>query len=347
MKDILRFLGMFKTPTEFGASATPLSQWTYRQIANDVKMKMKNYKKLDFTDKLTSKELYRCVLEYFGLQGFKDDPAYRAFDVIPVIATVTSNQAAGASYNATGRILTIPASGSGITWTGATAFASSFVGAQVKLEIIQEFPSDIDAVGPAPTNIYNTVIESVTNGTTVVLALKNPAIPSIAGSILKVTVTATSEQDEVDLTSLAYYKIIDTIVQISSTLSDGTVLLHIPKESAEFMGIKSTPTLADNYSDDVIFFRSGSVVRFRKGGNLTSYGVREMEYTRFPVPPTSLDSYVDIPDTAMKLMIDMICLEILETENKGVPARMQNSADIIMNMRKANAEKRAKLNTNN
>lgn len=329
----------------FGADITPISRYTYARLMNDIMMKMKNYSKKDFTNKLTMEEIYRAVLEWWVLQGFKDDPYYRAFDVVPVIARVTSNLNAGASFNATGRVLIIPASGSAITWEGASAFAASFVGAAVRIEVISEVGSGgeseaLDAAA-APTNVYNTTIESVTNGTTVVLA--STSIPSLSGSAIKVIVTATSEQDEIDLSALTYYKVLSSIIKMKCA----TTGLCIPVDSATFDNISVQATAADNYSEDVIYYRSGKIIRCRRGGNVSTYGQREIEYVRRPVPPVDANSYVDLPDDACKMVLDMVQLELLETVNKGVPTQLRNSNDVIMQMRKANAEMKQKLKTDN
>lgn len=338
MKNILKLLSYFKVPAVFGSNIVPRGRYTYEKFIVNANAELKHYTKKDFTAKLTQDEINLCLMEYWALAGMKDDPYYQDSDVIPKIAQVISNQAAGASFNATGRVLTIPASGSGITWSGATAFNSSFVGAPVRLEVISEFSGgDVDAVN-APSNIYNTTVESVTNGTTVVLV--STAIPSISGAVLKVTVTATSEQDQVDLSALDNWKSMQEIIKVTSAVGG----LCVPVDSREFTYLQGLSAAASNYSGSVVYYQSGAFLFFLKGGDLANYGNRVIEYIRLPRYSTVITDYIDIPDQNTRMLMDMVEIKMIQTlEDQPMPQELLGTQNKLKEMRAATNEVRFKL----
>lgn len=328
----------------------PLSSVTAREFIADCNQELRNYKKRDWTPKLTLKVINEIVQEFYELSGAKDDPKYRSKVVIPRIASAYSNVNAGASYTASTRLLVIPASGGGITWDGATAFNSSFVGAAVKINIVAEFSGSgenrgaSEAAAVQPTNTYYAVVEEVVSPTTVKLtAASSSGIPNISGSALNALVTAISEQDDVYIGNLDIYKGIDKIVKITYAPS-GTPKPTCEVDSMEFDYIKEIPKSANNYSEEVIWYRGGAYIYMFKGGDVSSYGKREMEVLRMPVKCTSQDDYIDVSDSNIRMIKDMVQIKMLQTlKDTQLPADLAGTAGKLQEMKKANAEEKALL----
>lgn len=306
----------------------------------------------EFTDeKFPKKEILRvlneCVDEFHELSGTKNEPEYRDSMVIPVDKAVSSLGGTGSSYDASDKKITIPLTGTGIIWTNdESGFDDSWIGAFVVITLGNTGGSEVEGVGidaPGGGQRYTSIIESVPNTTSVILEATGYTLPSsdLSGATLNISIQLlNNEVDSVDLAQLTNFKRIDKITTIESSLHECVEL-----QEKDYNAVSRYDTAESPYSDTIIWKRHGDILHFNKGA-LASFGTRTMNFTRLPIFCVSYSDYVDIKDTGMKLLKDMIAVSILSTLMMKV-ALPQETVSKINNMRSAVNEEKAKLGTKN
>lgn len=305
----------------------------------------------EFTDeKYPKKEILTtindCTDEFHELSGTKNEPEYRDSMVIPVSRAVSSIGGTGASYDASDKKIVIPLTGTGIEWINdESGFDDSWIGAFVVITIGNavggiENPN-IEAPGGGQR--YTSIVESVPNTTSVILESTGYTLPSadLSGATLNISIQLlNNEVDTIDLSQLSNFKRIDKITTIESDLHE-----VVEMQEKDFNAVSRYDPAESPYGDTIIWKRHGDILHFNKG-SLTGYGTRTMNFTRLPILCVTYNDFIDIKDTGINLLKDMVALKIIATlEARGL--LKPNTESRIGEMRKAVNDEKAKLGTKN
>lgn len=230
--------------------------------------------------------LNESVNELFELSGWRNLVDYRDSIVIPVVKKVYSNALVGSNYNGSLYLLTVPLTA---TWENGTGFDSYWIGA-------------VGQITDSSTGLsYYAKIKTIIDSTTVVIQPKTPVPPTIiyANLIVNIDTSVNNETDEVDLTTIPFYKNLDKLEKITSTSVRNGLTVggeddmgRTKVTSKTFENMKGS----SNYKDQIIWYRNGEVLRMSKGTNLTSYGTRTLYFTTYPSLMINDTDFIDVRD---------------------------------------------------
>lgn len=245
------------------------------------------------------------VDELNGIAGTLDKEFYRESHRIPQASSVIMNYDTAASYTASTRTLIIPAAETDgtVTWSNETAFSAIFVGASVT------WKSQMKGVE------YNSVIESVTNGTTVVLSnatgyvlpAGNVAGSDIVDMIIPLNV---STADNLNIGALPIFKYIDYISSVEDSVTAEVLKINSEKE----FNMISREGIYSAFSNSIIWTQVGDTLKFKKGSSVTSYGVRTMNIVRTPIAMSAKADYIDVRPANIGQVNDISLYRVLRAK---------------------------------
>jgi|GEM_PF-6849362 hypothetical protein len=262
------------------------------------------------------REINDAIMQWYEKSGGNEDPAYRMTIILPKAESVSVNQNLnnGCSYDKETRILTIPATGTGVTWREGTGFTNNYINQTGQIIEYKDWVDpgigqEVIGSGSAPT-IHSIKVEELISSTKVKLA-ENDITATLSGSKIGVELGISSQTDNIDISGYTEYKTIYTIIKIT----DSATAAVVQKEENDFENIKAIKIYVNNYRDMIIWTRSGGMIKMWKG-NLDSYGLRKMIYIRIPILCTTPEDYLDIRDANLNTIKAMLSGKTIETNQQ-------------------------------
>jgi hypothetical protein len=313
--------------------ATPIGTWTFGQIISDIRTRLKTFTDEFFPKKLIRSELNRCISELHELGGTKDDPVYRTYSVLTAAGSQGGFVAlsSGCTYTNTTKSVYIPTA----QWVGGafSTYITSATALPIGTIVIFYLPAGGD-------NIWASTIESITDATHFIL--KDAYGSNLGTSDFQIAVLCgDTTTDSIDISGIGDYKVIDKITSIEDSVTG----LCLEMSQKDFQSIKQYGSVS-NYTDDILWYREGERIHFYKGSNVTAYGTRTMYYTRMPVKGTLDADYIDVRDSNVGMIIDMVMLKVLQTVNAPIPSALAGTNEKLMIMKKSGQEELAKQYSN-
>lgn len=252
------------------------------------------------------REINDAIMQWYDKSGGNEDPAYRMTVIIPKAESVSviNNISNGCSYDKDTRILTIPASGTGVTWREGTGFTNNYLNQTGQLIEYRDWVDpginpDVSGSGLVPVK-HSVKIEQILSATSVKLA-ENDITMTISGIKIAVEIGISGQNDNIDISGYTEYKTIFTILQITDSATQAV----IHKDEQIFENIKAIKMQVNNYRDMILWARSGGNIKMWKG-NIDAYGLRKMIYIRIPALCTSPEDLLDIRDANINIIKAML-----------------------------------------
>lgn len=281
--------------------------------------------------RLLIRDIYNEVAaELAGIAGTKDKEFYKEGYIIPqTTSIIISVPDSAVSYTSSTRRLIIPAAQTDgtIVWSGETAFSSIFVGASVIWSSVKKGVQ------------YSSVIESVVNGTTVVLASTTaltdtaPVIPPSdqAGTdIINLSIPLNvSTANDINIGGLSVYKYIKYITSIEDSITPEVIQVS----EKEFRMISSEGAYSA-YANSIIWTQTGDTIRFRKGSSVSAYGIRTMHIVRTPIPMSVNADYIDVRPDNIGQVNDIVLYRVLRAKKVNQAAMPQEVVIAESNLQK-------------
>ena len=320
--------------------ADRLGTYTAGAVIATVTSRLKDYTKKSITDPLWFDIINSIVDELYELSGTKDKAEYRDRAVLSSGSIYGISKESGGSANDN----YVPATRL-LTLRKSECHQNTVTGSELVGGLLVWF---FDAgSGSNDSGVANITALNTPAGTDYVfeldrdIALDGFTAGDFKGGDQSVVLTQTGTADEVDIGALSIYKSIDDITMINDATSGEC---HEFSEK-DFRGITNPLYQNPTYDDSIIYFRDGEYLRFYKGANIASYGVRTMYFTRMPYKVTALTDLVDIRDTNIKLLYDLAILAGLQTLKVPIPQELMKAEGRLDNMRKRRDEEIAKMVT--
>jgi hypothetical protein len=314
---------------------TPIGTIKAGSLISMVRLRLKS-----FTDEVFPKNrildvMNNCLSELVEISGALKDPEYRDNAIIPQTGgfVVSDNYAGiGTGYVDNTRKLTIPVTKVGVEWQTVTGFDQSWEGATI--HIVYDNGQEMVTL--------DCIVDSIDTARTVVITeATEPGVDILETAFYSISgFTTATKTNDIDLAQLNFYKVIDKITAIEDTVNG--LCIEIPQK--DFISIKNEGSLG-SYTDDIIWYREGSMIHFAKGYNIANYGIRKMYYTRLPQRCTTYDDYIDLKDNLSNMLIDMVLIIVLQALKTEIPQELMSSYSKLQAMRQSNAEKITKLST--
>lgn len=330
---------------------TPLSNFTYQQVIRDIRDRLNQFTDDKFPPKLIRSELYLTLTEIIEMMGIANLPEYKSSFTLVSTDTGLQYTKPGSSIPATSFTLStmrvvIPLTGSGISWVKNTGFNLSFVGMPFYMQYTEgtskQCTGTISTILTDPDELDN----PADGGTTAVLVFDTVqpggyVVPTgnITSANLLTFNVDTYQTDTIYLENYSEFKFIDKITSLDDSIS-GPCFDTV--NEVRFNSLVHDRAIS-NYSDVIIYYREGNVIRFDKGTEITAYGTRKVSYIRLPIKPIANTEYVDCKDTLLTVLKEKVMLKILETLS-GQGKLNQKGEQTLATMKQSSLEEKKALN---